>query len=108
MPRLGTPGRGPRASTGTTRSEPPRRAASLPTSSRGGPRAPRRLRTGGRPGRGPAPASLLYGDGAGLAGLLARTWEGKLRVEGVPIESYRWTLEAVSYTHLTLPTIYSV
>lgn len=41
----------------------------------------------------PAPAYLLYGDGAGLGGLLARTWEGKLRGEGVPIESYRWTLE---------------
>ena len=41
----------------------------------------------------PAPAYLLYGDGAGLAGLLARAWEGKLRGEGVPIESFRWTLE---------------
>jgi len=41
----------------------------------------------------PAPAYLLYGDGAGLAGLLARSWEGKLRGEGVPIESFRWTLE---------------
>ena len=43
--------------------------------------------------RDPAPAYLLYGDGAGLAGLLAGAWEGKLRGEGVPIESYRWTLE---------------
>ncbi len=43
--------------------------------------------------RDPAPAYLLYGDGAGLAGLLARTLEGKLRGEGVPIESYRWTIE---------------
>ena len=43
--------------------------------------------------RDPAPAYLLYGDGAGLAGLLAKSWEGKLRGEGVPIESYRWTLE---------------
>ncbi len=43
--------------------------------------------------RDPAPAYLLYGDGAGLAGLLAKTWEGKLRAEGIPIESYRWTLE---------------
>ena len=43
--------------------------------------------------RDPAPAYLLYGDGAGLAGLLARSWEGKLRGEGVPIESFRWTLE---------------
>jgi hypothetical protein len=41
----------------------------------------------------PAPAYLLYGDGAGLAGLLTRSWEGKLRGEGIPIESYRWTLE---------------
>src|SRR5659263_656563 len=63
MPRLGTPGRGPRASTGTTRSEPPRRAASLPTSSRGGPRAPRRLRTGGRPGRGPGRATPGRSEG---------------------------------------------
>lgn len=43
--------------------------------------------------RDPAPAYLLYGDGAGLAGLLAKTWEGKLRGDGVPIESHRWTLE---------------
>ena len=43
--------------------------------------------------RDPAPAYLLYGDGAGLAGLLARAWEGKLRGDGVPIESFRWTLE---------------
>ncbi|HEX8044068.1 MAG TPA: hypothetical protein VF496_10795, partial [Candidatus Deferrimicrobium sp.] len=41
----------------------------------------------------PAPAYLLYGDGTGLAGLLAKSWEGKLRGGGVPIESYRWTLE---------------
>ena len=41
----------------------------------------------------PAAAYLLYGEGAGLAGLLARAWEGKLRGEGVPIESFRWTLE---------------
>jgi len=46
--------------------------------------------------RDPAPAYLLYGDGAGLAGLLARTWEGRLRGEGVPIESFRWTLEDLS------------
>ncbi len=43
--------------------------------------------------RDPAPAYLLYGDGAGLSGLLARAWEGKLRGAGVPIESFRWTLE---------------
>ena len=43
--------------------------------------------------RDPAPAYLLYGGGAGLAGLLAKAWEGKLRGGGVPIESYRWTLE---------------
>jgi len=46
--------------------------------------------------RDPAPAYLLYGDGAGLAGLLAKSWEGKLRGGGVPIESYRWTLEDLS------------
>jgi DNA polymerase III delta subunit len=44
----------------------------------------------------PGPAYLLYGDGAGLAGLLARSWEGKLLREGVPIESFRWTLEDLS------------
>ena len=49
----------------------------------------------------PAPAYLLYGDGAGLAGLLARSWEGKLRGEGVPIESFRWTLEDLSRDSLT-------
>jgi DNA polymerase III delta subunit len=43
--------------------------------------------------RDPAPAYFLYGEGAGLAGLLARAWESKLRGEGVPIESCRWTLE---------------
>ncbi len=43
--------------------------------------------------RGPAPAYLLYGDGAGIAGLLAKTWERKLRDEGVPIELHRWTVE---------------
>jgi DNA polymerase III delta subunit len=41
----------------------------------------------------PAPAYLLYGDGAGLAGLLAMSLERKLRGEGVPVESFRWTLE---------------
>lgn len=46
--------------------------------------------------RDPAPAYLLFGDGAGLAGLLAKTWEGKLRGEGIPIESFRWTLEDLS------------
>lgn len=43
--------------------------------------------------RDPAPAYLLYGDGAGIAGLLAKTWERKLRDEGVPIELHRWTIE---------------
>ena len=43
--------------------------------------------------RDPAPAYLLYGDGAGIAGLLANTWERKLRGEGVPIELHRWTIE---------------
>jgi len=44
----------------------------------------------------PAPAYLLYGDGAGLSGLLARTWERKLRDGGVPIERRRCTLEDLS------------
>lgn len=43
--------------------------------------------------RDPAPAYLLYGDGAGIAGLLATTWERKLRGEGVPVELHRWTIE---------------
>lgn len=43
--------------------------------------------------RDPAPAYLLYGDGAGIAGLLAQTWERRLRGEGVPIELHRWTIE---------------
>ncbi len=41
----------------------------------------------------PAPAYLLYGDGAGLAGLLANALEGKLRDGGVPFESFHWTIE---------------
>ena len=40
----------------------------------------------------PAPAYLLYGDGAGLAGLLAREWERRLRDEGVSFEIFRWTM----------------
>jgi len=43
--------------------------------------------------RDPAPAYLLYGDGAGLAGLLAKTWERRLKCEGLPIEIRRWTVE---------------
>ncbi len=43
--------------------------------------------------RDPAAAYLLYGDGAGLAGLLAKTWERRLRGEGLPIELHRWTVE---------------
>jgi len=42
-------------------------------------------------GKEPAPAYLLYGEGAGLAGLLARAWEDRLRGEGVSFETYRWT-----------------
>ena len=41
--------------------------------------------------KGPSPAYLLYGDGAGLAGLLARAWEERLRAEGVSFETHRWT-----------------
>ena len=40
----------------------------------------------------PAPAYLLYGDGAGLAGLLVKEWESKLRAEGVSCEISRWTM----------------
>lgn len=43
--------------------------------------------------RDPAPAYLLYGEGAGLAGFLAKTWERRLRDEGLPIELHRWTVE---------------
>ncbi len=42
--------------------------------------------------RAPAPAYFLYGAGAGLAGLLAREWERKLRGEGVSLETFRWTV----------------
>jgi len=41
--------------------------------------------------RPPAPAYFLYGGGAGLAGLLALEWERRLRDEGVPFETFRWT-----------------
>lgn len=41
--------------------------------------------------RPPAPAYLLYGAGAGLAGLLAAEWERRLRREGVSFEVFRWT-----------------
>ena len=40
----------------------------------------------------PAPAYFLHGAGAGLAGLLAAEWERKLRGEGVPLETFRWTM----------------
>ena len=40
----------------------------------------------------PAPAYLLYGGGAGLAGLLVREWEKKLRGEGASFEIFRWTM----------------
>ncbi|GAB4230057.1 MAG: hypothetical protein OHK0028_04380 [Deltaproteobacteria bacterium] len=43
--------------------------------------------------RDPAPAYFLYGDGSGLAGLLARVWERRLRHDGVPTETHRWTVE---------------
>jgi len=43
--------------------------------------------------RDPAPAYFLYGDGSGLAGLLAGEWERRMRNEGVPIETHRWTIE---------------
>lgn len=43
-------------------------------------------------GAAPAPAYLLYGAGAGLAGLLAAEWERKLRAEGIPFETFRWTM----------------
>ncbi len=43
--------------------------------------------------RDPAPAYLLYGDGAGLSGLLAKAWKRKLRAGGIPFELHRWTLE---------------
>ena len=39
----------------------------------------------------PAPAYLLYGGGAELAGLLVKEWEKKLRAEGVSFEILRWT-----------------
>ena len=40
----------------------------------------------------PAPAYLLYGAGSGLAGLLAKEWEKRLRGEGVSFEIFRWTM----------------
>ncbi|MEW6720298.1 MAG: DNA polymerase III subunit delta [Thermodesulfobacteriota bacterium] len=43
-------------------------------------------------GAAPASAYLLYGAGAGLAGLLAAEWERKLRAEGIPFETFRWTM----------------
>jgi DNA polymerase III delta subunit len=42
--------------------------------------------------RGPAPAYFLFGAGAGTAGLLAAEWERRLRGEGVPFETFRWTV----------------
>jgi len=43
-------------------------------------------------GTAPAPAYLLYGDGAGLAGCLVHAWEKRLREEGVIAEVHHWTL----------------
>ena len=40
----------------------------------------------------PAPAYFLHGAGTGLAGLLAAEWERRLRGEGVPFETFRWTM----------------
>jgi len=42
-------------------------------------------------GKEPAPAYLLYGDGAGLAGCLVHAWEGRLRAGGVSFETHHWT-----------------
>ena len=42
-------------------------------------------------GEEPAPAYLLYGDGAGLAGCLAHAWERRLRAGGVSLEVHHWT-----------------
>ena len=41
--------------------------------------------------KGPSPAYLLYGEGSGLAGLLARAWGDRLRGDGVSFETHRWT-----------------
>jgi len=41
--------------------------------------------------RGPAPAYLLYGGGAGIAGLLAHEWERVLRADGKSVETFGWT-----------------
>lgn len=43
--------------------------------------------------RDPAPAYFLYGNGSGLAGLLAGEWERRMRNQGIPIETHRWTVE---------------
>lgn len=42
-------------------------------------------------GKEPAPAYLLYGDGAGLAGCLVDAWERRLRAGGVRFETHHWT-----------------
>lgn len=42
-------------------------------------------------GKEPAPAYLLYGDGAGLAGCLVDAWERRLRAGGVSFEIHHWT-----------------
>ncbi len=42
--------------------------------------------------RGPAPAYFLYGPGAGLAGLLALSWERNLRAGGASVETFHWTV----------------
>jgi DNA polymerase III delta subunit len=41
--------------------------------------------------RDPAPAYFLYGAGAGLAGLLALSWEKVFRAGGASVETLRWT-----------------
>jgi DNA polymerase III delta subunit len=41
--------------------------------------------------KGPAPGYLLYGGGAGVAGLLAHEWERILRSGGKSVETFRWT-----------------
>jgi len=52
--------------------------------------------------RPPAPAYLLYGAGSGLAGLLLKEWENRLRDEGVSFEIFRWTMEDLERESPTL------
>ncbi|HEX9191132.1 MAG TPA: hypothetical protein VF847_03475 [Candidatus Deferrimicrobiaceae bacterium] len=42
-------------------------------------------------GKEPAPAYLLYGDGAGLAGCLVHAWEERLRAGETSYEIHHWT-----------------